>query len=446
MNRINLPLGDTGRANDRVIRVTNVHFDATPQEISKFFGRFTIIDQIRDTNSRTKTNSVVYVLFATHTQRIQAEWLSGQYIRNRRIKIQPAPTGTYLIKDDHSGFVHNNDTPTSTTTQSTSHIVPQLGETDFPILGSSSRRYSISQLQTDPLQNRILYLNGIHQDAKDDDIRACLNGCPIIDIKRNVHLKSRRSLPTVFILLESAKDRIAVLQQLKGFNMLGRFVTLEVPKKFVNVFELNPMSSPERPIARTTSIDQTTDYHNPRTFTSASNDSSDIVDLFRGLNLNEMQQQPDKHSSPHQPVHSPSTSSENAGVSKKLSGKINSKTVVWGMTPEQLRGLHKSTLEASHTMPSGVDGPNELVIDSRETDPRKDRFDPGVRKVPTGIDTTKAPNDDNWNLSGNKNNMFTPEDWNNFQTDRLRNIYENMEREGTNAGRINRDGGQGEED
>ncbi|KAF1850094.1 uncharacterized protein K460DRAFT_266404, partial [Cucurbitaria berberidis CBS 394.84] len=77
-------------ANDRIIRITNVHFDATPEDISSFFSHFTIIDQIRDKNLRTKTESVVYVLFATQTQRIEAERLSGQCILGRRIRIQPA--------------------------------------------------------------------------------------------------------------------------------------------------------------------------------------------------------------------------------------------------------------------------------------------------------------------------------------------------------------------
>lgn len=95
MSRVNLPLRDTGRANDRVIRITNVHYDATPEHISKFFSGFTIIDQIRDQNVRTGTYSVVYVLFATQTERIEAERLSGQYIFDRLIKIQPAPKGKY---------------------------------------------------------------------------------------------------------------------------------------------------------------------------------------------------------------------------------------------------------------------------------------------------------------------------------------------------------------
>lgn len=143
---------------------------------------------------------------------------------------------TYVVKDDQSGFVREDEveTPISNTITTTSHGVPQLGEADFPFLGTASRRDLATQLQADPLQNRILYLSGIHPNATDEDIRACLNSFPIADIKRNVHPRNGKYLPTAFILLKSAKDRSLILQQMKGFNMHSRFVSIEAPRKVVN--------------------------------------------------------------------------------------------------------------------------------------------------------------------------------------------------------------------
>ena len=114
--------------------------------------------------------------------------------------------------------------------------------------------------------------------------------------------------------------------------------------------------------------------------------------------MNELRQQSEERSPPRQPGPSPSRISENVGVSKNLSGNIDSKTLIWGITPEQLQGLFKNTLEALHTMPSGVDGPNEIATDAREADSRKaaegivsplaQHFDACARDVPVGIDTT----------------------------------------------------------
>lgn len=82
-------------ARDRIVRMTNVHFDVGEQAIKDLFKDFTVVDQCRTVNSRTGTRSVVYVLFATVADRIRAVKLTGANLLDRIIKIQPAPNGNY---------------------------------------------------------------------------------------------------------------------------------------------------------------------------------------------------------------------------------------------------------------------------------------------------------------------------------------------------------------
>ena len=140
---------------------------------------------------------------------------------------------SYVVREDQSGFVRKDDAPSFTTARDTSNASPQLSEIEFPPLRPAPRQDQADQLQNHPLQSRILFMNGIHPDAKDNDIRAYLGGFSIVDIKRTVHPRNGRSMPTAFILLDTAEDRARVVRQMKGISMHGRAVTLEVPKKFV---------------------------------------------------------------------------------------------------------------------------------------------------------------------------------------------------------------------
>lgn len=67
MNRgTNLSLGDIGRAEDRVVRIVNLHYEADCGDVQDFFGEsYTINDFIRRVNLKTSKNTVGYVLFAT---------------------------------------------------------------------------------------------------------------------------------------------------------------------------------------------------------------------------------------------------------------------------------------------------------------------------------------------------------------------------------------------
>jgi hypothetical protein len=88
----------TEPARDRIIRITNVHFNADEQFIVNIFDGFAIVDQFRTTNTGTGTNSVLYILFKTIADRIRSTELNGLTIVDREIKIQPARDGNFTRK------------------------------------------------------------------------------------------------------------------------------------------------------------------------------------------------------------------------------------------------------------------------------------------------------------------------------------------------------------
>ncbi|KAF2623530.1 hypothetical protein BU25DRAFT_477949 [Macroventuria anomochaeta] len=92
MNRVtHLTLGDTGRPEDRVVRIVNLHYETDSDDIHKFFGNdFTIVDFIRSVNPKTNKNTVDYVLFAIEHERINAQTLSGRQILDRQVKVLSA--------------------------------------------------------------------------------------------------------------------------------------------------------------------------------------------------------------------------------------------------------------------------------------------------------------------------------------------------------------------
>ncbi|KAG9193802.1 hypothetical protein G6011_03837 [Alternaria panax] len=101
-------------ASSRVVRLTNVHSDATEEDICQHFQGYTVIDQIRAINPRVGTNSVLYVLFSTLQHRNAVIARSGnRNIRGRRVNIMAAPTGNYALNATQESFVRPGDTGTA---------------------------------------------------------------------------------------------------------------------------------------------------------------------------------------------------------------------------------------------------------------------------------------------------------------------------------------------
>jgi hypothetical protein len=92
MNRgIYLPLDDTGRPENCILRIVNLHYGADTDDIHQFFGAgFTIVDFISSINTKTNKNTVGYILYAMEQERINVQVLSGDKILNREVKVLPA--------------------------------------------------------------------------------------------------------------------------------------------------------------------------------------------------------------------------------------------------------------------------------------------------------------------------------------------------------------------
>ncbi|KAH7074071.1 hypothetical protein FB567DRAFT_610949 [Paraphoma chrysanthemicola] len=146
MANIDLPLP----ARNRVIRITNVHFDADENTIKDFFQGYDIQDQYRTINTRIGTKSIVYVLFAQGADKIRACSLSNSTIFDRVIKIQPAPSGNYQLNEEGTGFIKPDTSKPTPTKPVHGHAAPHFIETDFPHLGIT-RDKSISALSSGPV-------------------------------------------------------------------------------------------------------------------------------------------------------------------------------------------------------------------------------------------------------------------------------------------------------
>ncbi|KAL1799549.1 hypothetical protein ACET3X_003586 [Alternaria dauci] len=98
----------------RVVRLANVHFDATEEDIRQFFQGYTVIDQVRAFDPwAVGTLSNVYVLFST-TGDMDAVVATHQncQIRGRHINIIPAPIGNYDLDASRESFVRLGDNDT----------------------------------------------------------------------------------------------------------------------------------------------------------------------------------------------------------------------------------------------------------------------------------------------------------------------------------------------
>jgi hypothetical protein len=156
-------------ARNRIVRITNVHFDASSSTIEHFFEGYLIQDQYRTINSRSGTKSIAYVLFATAADRVRSCELSGSMLCGREVKIQPAPRGNYecklltfqlsgdlvtkqTVNDDQTAFskpIHTLGKDTATVV-GPSDEAPAFEDADLPTLGSAKGKNFITVLSSFP--------------------------------------------------------------------------------------------------------------------------------------------------------------------------------------------------------------------------------------------------------------------------------------------------------
>ena len=92
-------IGHMGSVSLLVLRLTNVHLDADSEVIRGYFKGYSVVDQIRVINPKTRYPSVVYVMFASVEERNRAyKSLNLGTILGRRVYLMPAHAGNYRSK------------------------------------------------------------------------------------------------------------------------------------------------------------------------------------------------------------------------------------------------------------------------------------------------------------------------------------------------------------
>ena len=92
MNRMVL---DTSLPQDRVVRVVNVHRQATAQQVLKHFENAHPLSASRGRNSKTKNYNIAYLYFETRENRMIAEQLNGSTLLGRVLTVAPAKSGFF---------------------------------------------------------------------------------------------------------------------------------------------------------------------------------------------------------------------------------------------------------------------------------------------------------------------------------------------------------------
>ena len=145
----------TGPATARMVRLTNVHYDATEDDILQFFDSYTVIDQTRAIYPRVGINSSVYAMPSTTQDRnVVGTNFRNRHICGRRVNIMPTPSGNYvdmyrlfaylyLANTTQDGFIRAGDNNTGSTPVGQPSTTPTLTESDFPVLGITSEQETL---------------------------------------------------------------------------------------------------------------------------------------------------------------------------------------------------------------------------------------------------------------------------------------------------------------
>lgn len=98
--RKKVSIGETSKPQERVIRVTNIHFDATNNDIDALFSNYNVIDWKRDINTKTGKLTVAYFLMSTMQEANRAQQdLDYSYLLGRPVRVMRARGGFKCMFD-----------------------------------------------------------------------------------------------------------------------------------------------------------------------------------------------------------------------------------------------------------------------------------------------------------------------------------------------------------
>ena len=294
-------LDDISAPEDRVIRITNFHWDATDENISEFFDGFAIVDWKRDVNVKAGKNSVAYVLLRSLDEVIRAiEGLHLKEILGRQVRVMRAKGGferklTVAVKvkifsnrvcvvtssgrlnltdPEHTAtFINTSGAaitrnlelvtaptpddmsfpplpPLPTHTENMSALTPQnvalrrmppRAPRNFERHPSGMamvpRNRRPKHANVDGPENRVLLIIKLHPDANRNAIELFFRGLKIVDYKRKWNDRLKKFNTTAFVMFASVQERNRAKATMDGQKILGRAISLEVATRGIKVTE-----------------------------------------------------------------------------------------------------------------------------------------------------------------------------------------------------------------
>ncbi|KAF2438132.1 hypothetical protein P171DRAFT_526387 [Karstenula rhodostoma CBS 690.94] len=268
-------LGEISAPEDRVIRVNNLHWDATNANITRFFRGYGLVDWKRSVNVKSGKSTVAYVLLSTLENVVRAiEELDVKVLLGRQVRIMRAKGGFQLTpsgllnleKPGHAVTVDKHLRSPALAKESA--MDPESQVMSFPPLtgtsqaqaarGASLRRSRIpppaliesdehrsmkmfqsrrSRFQPGPQgpEHRVLLISKLHPDANRNAVELFFQGFRVVDYKRKYNDRIGRYNSTAFVLFESVEERDRARYMKQGHKILGREVSLDIATRGIRV-------------------------------------------------------------------------------------------------------------------------------------------------------------------------------------------------------------------
>ncbi|KAL1610577.1 hypothetical protein SLS60_002247 [Paraconiothyrium brasiliense] len=250
-------LGDISAPEDRVLRVTNFHWDATDADVNDFFDGYGLVDWKRSKNAKSGKSTVAYVMLSTlknvvHAiQELHMKELLGRQVRIMRAKggFQLTASGLLKLTDSEHGATFAEVIESSTSVKEGQYMsFPPLSISQATSTSGASRRNlrrpGIEMLRArhdrrqpgfDGTEHRVLLISKLHPDANRTAVELFFQGFRIVDYKRKYNDRLGKYNTTAFVLFESVQERDRAKAMKNGQKIFGREVSLEVAIKGVGV-------------------------------------------------------------------------------------------------------------------------------------------------------------------------------------------------------------------
>ncbi|KAF2638626.1 hypothetical protein P280DRAFT_75868 [Massarina eburnea CBS 473.64] len=216
---VKLNIGDLTGPEQRVLRLTNIHYDTSDDDVRSLFKDYAVVDVTRDINTASGKKTVAYVMLETLDEVVRAQKdLEMAEVNGRDVRIMRAKGGFEVT--DNGRFKRYDQPP----------VEPEAEpEFDREFFGSDC-------ISDDSASVSMIEVNNLHQDVKLNDLRVFFSGFNVIDFRRNHNVRTGRRLTLGFVLLGSLQERVEAERTLNGSLLFGKKVSLE-PARGIPVWE-----------------------------------------------------------------------------------------------------------------------------------------------------------------------------------------------------------------